>query len=164
MEKFIFILLLALINYNLAFRIILLPTPFVSHMNYFEPLAVELHESGHDTYMILSDAFRAKNRLAKKGLNILTYDSKGVCEIDTEDFFKKVTMGMIENGGDPGVLGKIVAPAMESECSKFLLDENLLETGRKLKFDLAIVDGLFFARFSFLFYFLSIPLFLLFLS
>ncbi|CAD5126077.1 DgyrCDS14243 [Dimorphilus gyrociliatus] len=143
---FLFFSAATLLCYASAFKVVLLPTPFVSHMNYFEPLALELHQSGHETYLVLSDSFRARQRLTDKGLNILTYDSKGTCEIDTDDFFKRVTIGMIDNGGDPGVLGKLVAPAIESECSKFLLDIELLEKGKKIGFDLAVVDGLFFAR------------------
>ncbi|ELT94368.1 hypothetical protein CAPTEDRAFT_102944 [Capitella teleta] len=57
---------------------------------------------------------------------------------------------MLENP-DPGILTGIVAPAVTKECELFLKDDSLLKQAKEVNFDLAVVDGLFFARCLYLF-------------
>lgn len=134
-----------------SYRILLIPTPFQSHLNYFVPFGKGLVESNHEVHIVLSSGSKGIADIEKKGIHTLLYHpNDGVCQLATDEFLGDVAKAMF-NSPDVGTLADIVAPAVSKECDNFLLDDGVLQTAQKLKFDLAVVDGLFFARCLYLF-------------
>ncbi|ELT90253.1 hypothetical protein CAPTEDRAFT_100462 [Capitella teleta] len=150
MLRFVLLFCLMLASGN-GSKILLLPTPFTGHLNYFVPLGKALVEAGHEVHIILSTGSKGVDGIKKQGLNVMQYFAEdGICHLVTDSFYQNVSKGMIANP-DPGVLAGIVAPAVAKECEFFLKDDSVLKQAKEVNFDLAVVDGLFFARCLYLF-------------
>ena len=146
-----FLILLLSCHLATAYKILLLPTPFQSHLNYFIPLGEGLVEGGHKVHMILSSGSGGIDKIKQKGIHTLLYrPPDGVCQLATDAFHKDVSDAMLANP-DVQALAAVVAPAVSRECDNFLGDDDVMKAASKLNFDLAIVDGLFFARCLYLF-------------
>ena len=134
-----------------GYRILLIPTPFQSHLNYFIPFGEGLVEGGHEAHIVLSSGSKNIDDIKKKGLKVLLYHpADGICQLATDSFHRNVSDAMLANP-DIHNLAAIVAPAVAKECDNFLTDDSVLQEATALDFDLAIVDGLFFARCLYLF-------------
>ena len=130
-----------------SYKILLIPALFKSHLNYFVPVGSALSEAGHEVYIILSEAYPVPEGLTDGGVKILPYKSPGgVCYVATKKFGLDVITTTLKYPGDPNKLGEIVAPHMAQECENLLNDDDLFEVTKKVGFDIALVDGLFFSR------------------
>ncbi|ELT87965.1 hypothetical protein CAPTEDRAFT_224055 [Capitella teleta] len=150
MLRFVLLFCLMLASGN-GSKILLLPTPFTGHLNYFVPLGKALVDEGHEVHIILSTGSKGVDLIQKQGIKVMQYLAEdGICHLVTDSFYKNVSLGMLENP-DPRLLAGIVAPAVAKECEFFLKDDSVLKQAKKVNFDLAVVDGLFFARCLYLF-------------
>ena len=130
-----------------GYKILLVPALFKSHLNYFVPVGSALTEAGHEVYIVLAAAYPVPAGLKESGVKILTYESPGgVCYVATEKFGLDVITTTLNHPGNPNKLGQIVAPHMAQECENLLTDDHLYEATKKVGFDIALVDGLFFSR------------------
>ncbi|CAH1779234.1 unnamed protein product [Owenia fusiformis] len=144
MEIRLSLLILLIVPSALAMKVLLIPAQVPSHLLYFTPLGEELLEQGHQVGLVVSPHLLNRVPKGSKGSSMTTHI------IPTNKTDKEITEVLIELG-QIQAKGKSllkILPLMKafidvtSETVCALLDnEGAVESLKKEKYDIAVVDG-----------------------
>jgi hypothetical protein len=132
-------------------RILLLPTPFQSHVSYFAHIGKALQSRhGHEIHIVLPNTYPVLDQMPLWGFNITVYNVT-VTDIYTykwtPKFKQKYWLDYINNGTILNLRSDIQKMlAFDPFCITPLSDTNLYQKLSSIHFDLAIIDAIPYVR------------------
>ena len=140
-----FLLMLFAVNCAFAAKILLLPFDHKGHVNFFTVAAKELQSRGHDVLVLAQQ--RNKHIVEKANIPHILNDGKA--QSPTEDYDKM--SNVLFNSGLSQVrnlisFGSSMAETALEICYEVMQSETMMNSLKKQKFDIALVDGIDAAR------------------
>ena len=125
-----------------AAKILMKAPQLGSHILEQVSLGEELVTRGHEVYMAIASRYPKKSSIEKLGIKLLPYKiPDDVLYGISEDYEKMVAEVIFDKGQDKMALsGKTASRISYDDCAYMMADESFLETVRKLKLDLVIVE------------------------
>ena len=145
MDIYPFLLLLFAVNYAIAAKILLLPFDHKGHVNFFTVAAKELQSRGHEVVVLAQH--RNKHIVEKANVpHILNY---GKTQSPIEDYDKlsnvlfKSGLSQVRNLMS---FSSSMGETILEMCYEVMQSETIMNSLKKQKFDIALVDGVDFTR------------------
>ena len=120
-------------------RILMIPGPHYSHVNFFSTAGRALHDDGHEVYVLT--ILKYGPNVEKHGLTALLHDDAGN---DMQAEAEKQSQKIIKGNVNMLDIFRMFLPLMSQLCKDVQRNELLMNQIRDLKFDLVINDATMF--------------------
>jgi len=134
------------------YKILLLPLQSNSHILSFISIGEGLARRGHDVHILVSSTGKSKN-IILDGIPITVhrYGPEKTHTMTHEEYSENFVRMLFKNKGSFFEVKTFLTQLNEAESRRLCMDsEPLLQHLQQLKFDIAIVDTLFFLKFGYL--------------
>jgi hypothetical protein len=141
-----FLLSLTILHYTVTVenaRILFVPLQMASMVHKFHGIAEELACRGHEVYSVLSDQYISNTKTKAKvpaGITVISYHltDNGTTYVsdDTAEKYYQLFQNTLQESNE------IFANDLHNNCKEMMLDMIFLLQITKIRFDIAIVDGL----------------------
>ncbi|XP_064635461.1 UDP-glucuronosyltransferase 2A3-like [Lineus longissimus] len=154
----VILLLLLVAHVSSAGKVLVLSMQMSGHLTEFGAVGEELIRMGHEVHVVLDENLRTPYQLRDKGFKFFRYRSPDKDRVSTSKFDSLFSEQIVSESWDEWkFLHTVYRPRITYDCNLTLHDEVMIEAIRKEKFDVALVEGLFFC-YHLLPYRLGIPI------
>lgn len=131
-----------------SYRILMMPIQMQSHATCMASIAVELAARGHQVHMVFGKEFHPLPVEPKSNMSSVVVERYERPElnsiVDIDAFHGNISRMILEDRASPQQVLDYTAPLFAVECRRLLMfNEPLMSRLTALKFDMAVVDGLF---------------------
>ena len=143
----VLVISMGIIHTCAAKKVLMIAAQQVSHVMEQAAVAEALMARGHSVHMLLQDSFPKLDSVKGKGIEAVEFPPGSV---DVNVFIKELQDNIFAKDFDNAKLIANIIGAMKEQCSDILHDRKVMGTLVGEKYDLALVDGMFFTPCLFL--------------
>ncbi|XP_074660368.1 2-hydroxyacylsphingosine 1-beta-galactosyltransferase-like [Tubulanus polymorphus] len=130
-----------------AERVVIVTMQMGGHLSESGGVARGLIDIGHDVFILMDENAKKPPQLRDSGVKVISYASSDAKSIEMIDNYERdLSEVMIAGGGTDAVVARVMKPRIEHDCLTILRDDSLMRTLAGYRFDMAIVEGLYFCN------------------
>jgi UDP:flavonoid glycosyltransferase YjiC (YdhE family) len=129
-----------------AAKFLVLFMQFGGHVSEFASVTQGLLDNGHEVHMVVDENLlpNFKKRLAGTKAKFLTYKSPDADFVSEETVDERFSIPLLTGVETDKVFRSYLVPRLTHDCRLPLQDEELFQRIKEIKFDMAILNGLYF--------------------